>query len=220
MEPKYKNCIYLGTIVIALITLVLLVAGLLQSRVTSEQSEENFSYQEKLNTSSVKAKNSDESTKIPLVWREYRNSIYGFEVEYPSDFLLDENFADAVEYSINFGPQYSLIFGKNHPRRSSADGFMITVFGKNESIADLIREHADLGSQMERKLVVMPDESINELPLKVVKSCSLDDNCEKIAYFLKNDVVYSITLKNYYSASSLIERGVYDKMFASLRWQE
>lgn len=152
-----------------------------------------------------------------LEWKIFENKDYDFEVQYPSDYLFDENFMDGVEYSVNFGPSYEKTFGKKHPYRKTADSFEISIAKSKDGLGDFLERQVASEAAIEHDLKVVGIEKISDISAKVAQECDMGGNCSKIVYFEREGYIYTISMKNYFTEKRVGVRERFDHTLDSFK---
>lgn len=162
--------------------------------------------------------NQNLETTENINWLTFKNDKYNFKIQYPSNFLFDEDLIDGPEYSANFGPSYKETFGKEHSVRKAARNFEISIRKNESGIDNLIKKQNAIGIAVEQKSELIGTEKVGGVLGKIVKMCDIGGYCNKIIYFTHDKYIYSIYMQNYFTLKDGTDKNNFDRMIASFEF--
>lgn len=151
-------------------------------------------------------------------WLTFKNDKYNFEIQYPSNFLFDENLMDGPEYSINFGPSYKDTFGKEHSVRKATRNFEMSIYKNKNDVDSLIKKGNEVRVAVEQTSKLVGTEKIGALSAKIIKACDIGGNCDKIIYFVHDKYIYSVYMQNYFTLKNEVDKNNFDQMITSFKF--
>ena len=139
MENKQKKVLIGGLSFIVLFGVILLAARCFDRKENLAGIQDSIQRQMPVSHKDSRSDNDKVSFSsiMSAEWNKFKNN--SFEIEYPANFLFDENIIPLAEYSINFGRPYKEVFGENHPQRKAERKFEITIFKKDVSLESFIK---------------------------------------------------------------------------------
>lgn len=146
----------------------------------------------------------------------YRNDTYGFEIQYPSNYLFQSPLvSENAEYSIWFGPSYEEVFGVKQSNLRAQSVFGIAVFKNESGLDNFIKKTESMLGGIEHTLEIIGTEQVAGISAKVAKICNMGGFCDKRLYFIHGKYLYVIDMDNYFGLENEVIKNGLDRMLAS-----